>query len=125
MVKLSLSVFALCTLAFMGKVQSFSKFVKGGGNDPGLGTQNPVIGIVSQTLEAEMKNDTRFDGYKTYIMKSYVDWVEAVGARVIPLVNGEAENVTFDKLSRVNGVVFPGGDGDYLLYGRTVYEQIT
>ena len=58
-----------------------------GGNN--IGTENPVIGIVSQTLEAEMKNDTRFKDYKTYIMKSYVTWVEALGARVIPLVNGE------------------------------------
>jgi gamma-glutamyl hydrolase len=55
-------------------------------------------------------------------MKSYVDWVEAVGARVIPLINGEDQNVTIEKLSKVNGVLFPGGDGDYLEYGRFVYE---
>jgi gamma-glutamyl hydrolase len=24
-----------------------------------------------------MKKDQRFKGYKTYIMKSYVDWIEA------------------------------------------------
>ena len=71
-----------------------------------------------------MKNDTRFANYTTYIMKSYVDWVEAVGARVIPLINGEDQNVTIEKLSKVNGVLFPGGDGDYLEYGRFVYEQI-
>jgi gamma-glutamyl-gamma-aminobutyrate hydrolase PuuD len=69
-----------------------------------------------------MKNDTRFANYTTYIMKSYVDWVEAVGARVIPLINGEDQNVTIEKLSKVNGVLFPGGDGDYLEYGRFVYE---
>lgn len=52
-------------------------------------THTPVIGIVTQTLEAEMHNDTKFEGWNTYIMKSYVDWVEAAGARVIPLINGE------------------------------------
>ena len=124
MVKLSLGVLsALFAVAVTGssRVQSFSKFVRGGAAE--VGTQNPVIGIVSQTLEAEMKNDTRFDGYKTYIMKSYVDWVEAVGARVIPLVNGEDKNVTEEKLSKVNAVIFPGGDGDYLEYGRLVFNM--
>lgn len=71
-----------------------------------------------------MKNDTRFYNYTTYIMKSYVDWVEAVGARVIPLINGEDQNVTLDKLSRVNAVIFPGGDGDYLKYGEFVFNKI-
>jgi gamma-glutamyl hydrolase len=71
-----------------------------------------------------MKNDTRFDNYTTYIMKSYVDWVEAVGARVIPLINGEDQNVTLDKLSKVNAVIFPGGDGDYLKYGEFVFNKI-
>jgi len=93
-----------------------------GGNN--TGTENPVIGIVSQTLEAEMKNDTRFKDYKTYIMKSYVTWVEALGARVIPLVNGEPESVTLDKLIKVNAVVFPGGDGDYLEYGRLIFNKV-
>lgn len=32
--------------------------------------------------------------------------------------------MTLDKLSRVNGVVFPGGDGDYLDYGRFVFNAI-
>lgn len=50
------------------------------------GTETPVIGIVTQTLEEEMRNDTRFFGYKYYIMQSYVDWVQAVGARVVPLI---------------------------------------
>ena len=41
------------------------------------GTETPVIGVISQTLEKEMHNDTRFQGYSSYIMKSYVDWIEA------------------------------------------------
>lgn len=82
----------------------------------------PVIGIISQTLEKEMVNDTRFAGYYSYIMKSYVDWVEAAGARVVPLIVGEPENVTLDKIQRVNGILFPGGDGDYLEYGRKVFQ---
>ena len=88
------------------------------------GTETPVIGIVSQTLEDEMRNDTRFANYKTYIMQSYVDWVQAKGARVVPLINGEPKQVTIEKLSKLNGVLFPGGDGDYLEYGRFIFEEI-
>jgi hypothetical protein len=43
-----------------------------------------------------MKNDTRFDNYATFIMKR---------ARVIPLINGEDQNVTLNKLSKVNAVI--------------------
>ena len=71
-----------------------------------------------------MHNDTRFNDYKYYIMQSYVDWVEAEGARVVPLIQGEPASVTLDKLSKVNGVIFPGGDGDYLDYGRFVFDAV-
>eukprot|EP00347_Sterkiella_histriomuscorum_P022553 403338055 len=87
-------------------------------------TNTPVIGIISQTLETEMQNLTEFQGYKSYIMKSYVDFVESAGARVVPLVVGEPEEVTLQKLQKLNGVVFPGGDGDYLEYGRYVFNAI-
>jgi len=43
---------------------------------------------------------------------------------VVPLVLGESRDVTLEKLSHLNGVLFPGGDGDYLEYGRFIYDQI-
>jgi len=64
-----------------------------------------------------MHNNTKFDNYTTYIMATFVNFLESAGARVIPLIATESEAVTLDKLSRVNGVLFPGGDGDYLAYG--------
>jgi len=36
-----------------------------------------------------MVNDTRFEGYQSYIMKSYADSIEQAGGRVIPLIRGE------------------------------------
>ncbi len=83
-----------------------------------------MIGVISQTLELEMHNDTRFDDYNSYIMKSYVDWIEAQGARVVPLIVDEPRQVTVDKLRRMNGVLFPGGDGNYSSYGRFVFDTI-
>jgi len=50
--------------------------------------------------------------------------MEAAGARVIPLVLGEPEEVTLEKLSKLNGVLFPGGDGDYLEFGRFIFNKI-
>lgn len=71
-----------------------------------------------------MNDDPRFKDYKYYIMQSYVDWLQAAGARVVPLIQGDLQNVTMDKLSKVNAVLFPGGDGDYLDFGREVFEAV-
>ena len=57
-------------------------------------------------------------------MASYVKFVEAAGARVVPLILGESENVTFEKLSKLNGVLFPGGEGNYTEYGAKIIEKI-
>jgi hypothetical protein len=37
---------------------------------------------------------------------------------------GEPDYVTYDKLSKLSGVLFPGGDGDYLDYGGKIMERI-
>ena len=71
-----------------------------------------------------MVNDTRFAGYRSYIMQSYVDWVEASGARVVPLIKDEPEDVTRAKLSKLSGVLFPGGEGDYHDYGKLIFDTV-
>jgi len=71
-----------------------------------------------------MLPDERFDKYYSYAMHSYVDFIQSAGARVVPLIMSEPEEVTLDKLSKVNGVLFPGGDGDYLEYGEFVFNKI-
>jgi gamma-glutamyl-gamma-aminobutyrate hydrolase PuuD len=71
-----------------------------------------------------MVDDPRFKGYRSYIMTSYVDFLQSAGARIVPLVLYEDEAVTKDKLSKLNGVLFPGGDGDYFFYGKMIYEAI-
>jgi gamma-glutamyl hydrolase len=42
----------------------------------------------------------------------------------VPLIQGDSLNVTMDKLGKVNAVLFPGGDGDYLEFGKTVFEAV-
>jgi gamma-glutamyl-gamma-aminobutyrate hydrolase PuuD len=66
-----------------------------------------------------------YDGYRTYVMAAYVKYLEAAGARVVPMMTTEDEATTLDKLSKVNGVLFPGGGGgtNYTDYGRIIYNK--
>ena len=50
--------------------------------------------------------------------------MEASGARVVPLILGEPEEVTMDKISKLDGVLFPGGDGDYIEMGGKIIAKI-
>ena len=86
--------------------------------------KQPVIGILSQSLETFMQNDTRFANYTSYMMSSYVKFIEAQGARVVPIIYGEPKNVTLDKLAHIDGVLLPGGGGDDYELGKLVFEQI-
>jgi len=69
-----------------------------------------------------MKKDPRFDKYNSYIMAAYIDHILAAGARVVPLILNEDEDVTMKKLDSLNGVLFPGGDGGYYSYGEFVFN---
>ena len=84
--------------------------------------KQPVIGILTQTLETEMQADERFSDYKYYIMSSYVKYIEASGARVVPIIYDETKESIDDKLSKLDGILFPGGDGDNYDLGYYVFE---
>jgi len=86
--------------------------------------EQPVIGIVSQGIDSDFANDPRFEGYDSYIMAAYVKFMEAAGARVVPLVWNEPEEVTMNKLSQLDGVLFPGGANSYIEYGGRIIERI-
>jgi gamma-glutamyl hydrolase len=71
-----------------------------------------------------MQKDERFKNYKSYIMSAYVKYIEAAGAQVIPITVGESEEEIMKKLNKINGVLFPGGDGDNYDLGNFVFQQI-
>eukprot|EP00355_Strombidium_rassoulzadegani_P005599 CAMPEP_0168620262 /NCGR_PEP_ID=MMETSP0449_2-20121227/7040_1 /TAXON_ID=1082188 /ORGANISM="Strombidium rassoulzadegani, Strain ras09" /LENGTH=50 /DNA_ID=CAMNT_0008661249 /DNA_START=147 /DNA_END=299 /DNA_ORIENTATION=- len=50
-------------------------------------------------------------------MATYVRFIEAQGAQVVPLIIGEERNVTMEKISKLNGILMPGGDSDYYEFG--------
>ena len=46
----------------------------------------PMIGVLTQPLPANLKNDSRFEGKTSYIMASYINHLESAGARTVPLI---------------------------------------
>ncbi|TYG82055.1 hypothetical protein ES288_D01G056200v1 [Gossypium darwinii] len=86
----------------------------------------PVIGILSHPGDGalgRLNNDTN----ASYIAASYVKFVEAAGARVIPLIYNEPEEILFQKLELVNGVLFTGGWSKYGLYydiAKKIFKKV-
>ncbi|GAB2259157.1 hypothetical protein Droror1_Dr00027297 [Drosera rotundifolia] len=81
----------------------------------------PVIGILSHPGDGASGRLRNGSGV-SYIAASYVKFVEAAGARVIPLVYNEDREVLFEKLDLVNGVIFTGGWAKSGLYFEIVGE---
>jgi len=71
-----------------------------------------------------MQSDPRFAGYNSYIMSAYVDFMMSAGARVVPIIISDSDDVVLDKISKLDGVLFPGGDGDNLELGNLVWDTI-
>ncbi|KAF8103498.1 hypothetical protein N665_0188s0432 [Sinapis alba] len=91
--------------------------------DPSL-NYKPVIGILSHPGDGatgRLNNDTN----ASYIAASYVKLAEAGGARVVPLIYNEPEELLFQKLEFVNGVIFTGGWAKKGLYYDIVEKIFT
>lgn len=116
----------LVKVVYTGSLLALSKaFTQGTFVDEDVDTNlQPVIGILTQQLDPSFANDPRFKGYDTYLMAAYVKFMEAAGARVVPLILGESDEVTMEKISKLDGVLFPGGDGDYIDMGAKIISQI-
>lgn len=68
-----------------------------------VSADSPVFGILSQPIKGS--NDT-------YIAASYVKWLEAGGARSIPIPFDASEELVEEIFSQVDGILFPGGGSD-------------
>ncbi|XP_057539543.1 gamma-glutamyl hydrolase 2-like [Amaranthus tricolor] len=89
-------------------------------SDPNLNFR-PVIGILSHPgdgASGRLKNGTNV----SFIAASYVKFVEAAGARVIPIVYTDPIDVILSKLDLVNGVLFTGGWAKRGLYFEVVQK---
>lgn len=72
----------------------------------------PVIGVFTQPLNIE--DGVGSDAKPTYLAASYVKFVESGGARVVPVHFDASESDLRTIMSRINGLLFPGGGADIL-----------
>ena len=69
---------------------------------PPVLTNRPLIGIISQPGDPAT-------GHDSYIAASYVKFVEASGARVVPFFHDAPVEETDARFAAVNGILIPGG----------------
>ncbi|XP_039138065.1 gamma-glutamyl hydrolase 2-like [Dioscorea cayenensis subsp. rotundata] len=86
----------------------------------------PVIGILSHPGDGASGRLTNATNASN-IPASYVKFVESVGARVIPIIYNEPEDIIIKKLNVVNGVFFTGGwakTGLYYDVSKKIFEIV-
>ena len=83
-----------------------------------------MIGILSQTFDFKTDKDPRFKNHNSYIAASYVRFLESAGARVVPILYDESRKSIKEKVSKLNGLLFPGGGGNYVISGILALDQI-
>ena len=71
-----------------------------------LPPQTPIIGVYTE--DAEDFGQQTYEN-QTYIAASYVKNIEMTGAQVLPLFYHYPKDKMLDTLSKINGVMFPGG----------------
>ncbi|XP_078037873.1 gamma-glutamyl hydrolase-like isoform X2 [Augochlora pura] len=70
--------------------------------------ERPIIGILSQEV-SDLVNSKYNNEYHSIIPASYVKFVEGAGARVVPIRIGQRKSYYTNIMSKINGVLFPGG----------------
>lgn len=92
--------------------------------------QRPVIGILTQEISYSLNNKYP-NQYDSYIAASYVKFVEGAGALAVPIWIGKDESYYEDIISKVNGVLWPGGStyfnvsNGYAEAGAIIYKIAT
>ncbi|KAG8189952.1 hypothetical protein JTE90_009091 [Oedothorax gibbosus] len=90
-----------------------------------LSNERPIIGVVTEEL-----NYTNVKDAKSMIVANYVQFLEAGGARVIPIWIYKPREYYEDIISKINGVLFPGGGvplsgNGYGQTGQIIYDIAT
>jgi len=90
----------------------------------------PVIGILTQELDASLISRLpKGHNYTSYLAASYVQWVMAGGARVVPVIIGQDQQYYQQLFNSLNGLLLPGGSapltgsGGYAEVGGLFYEM--
>ncbi|XP_073947292.1 gamma-glutamyl hydrolase A-like isoform X2 [Choristoneura fumiferana] len=88
----------------------------------------PIIGVLSQEQSFYLHGKYPEENFTSYIAASYVKDVESAGARVVPIMIGKDRSYYKEILSKLNGVLIPGGatyfnqSNGYADAGQHIYE---
>ncbi|KAM3592932.1 uncharacterized protein V6R79_001958 [Siganus canaliculatus] len=63
----------------------------------------PIIGVLAQEVHLPKPNQT------AYIAASYVKYLEAAGARVVPVMINQTQDEYKKLFNSINGILYPGG----------------
>eukprot|EP00111_Clytia_hemisphaerica_P007446 TCONS_00021640-protein len=83
----------------------------------------PIIGIVAMKMKGG-KTVTEYPALKgqDYFGASFVKWVESVGGRVVPIPEDIGKFSLLKLLNKINGVILPGGDGDFQRVAKIIVQ---
>jgi hypothetical protein len=84
--------------------------------DAPLATTKPIIGVLAQRCH-------NCPG-RSYVAAGFVKWLEAAGARVVPIRYYSSDAELRRLFDSVNGLVFPGGLTDLYLGERSCFLQL-
>jgi len=76
-----------------------------------FGNNKPLIGILTLACDEDTQNCD--DKSTTYLPASYVKWIQSGGGQVIPILSDSSHNSVKILLSKLNGVLFTGGDATF------------
>ncbi|KAJ2944337.1 hypothetical protein O0L34_g18340 [Tuta absoluta] len=123
--KVGLLLIVAYLLTCEGAVVITTSEADGGAEDV---NNRPIVGVLAQEQSQYLHTKYPEENYTSYIAASYVKDVEASGARVVPIMIGKDRSYYKELLSKINGVLFPGGatyfnqSNGYADAGQHIYE---
>jgi hypothetical protein len=77
-------------------------------------TNNPIFGILTQPIPRAWMQDEfiKVNGWNTFFESSHADFLQAGGARVVPIDYRLSDKELKDLLTNLNGLYIPGDTKD-------------
>ena len=71
--------------------------------------ERPIIGILAQELPGSLEEFYNGTNFTSYIGAAYVKYIEAAGARVVPILINQDDEYYKLMFNSTNGLLIPGG----------------
>ncbi|XP_055340725.1 gamma-glutamyl hydrolase-like [Paramacrobiotus metropolitanus] len=89
-------------------------------------TSGPIIGVLAEEITSESMQKFATSNTSSFITASYIKWIESGGGRAVPITLNQPDSYYNNLISKLNGLVFPGGAaslhlGGYAKAGKVLY----